>query len=195
MKYIKYLFYLIQLLCVLFILTKILQFAWWIIHPVKQTINILNTTQNYDKIEQHVINFIPFGEIKTESEIVNFSLANNINVYGIYANDKLNSLALANINSKHYILQVGDQIQNYTLTAIGSNYIELCDDSNQCSNIKIATNKTANNSTNNNSYINSNNLSGEINHFMKDSWNDNPNNKVNNADNIDTTTVLVRKRQ
>jgi hypothetical protein len=206
MKHAKYLFYLAQICCVMFILTKIVQFTWWIVHPVKDSILLLNVTQNYDKIEQHIINFVPFGEIKMEA-IQTVSVLNNINLYGTYVSDNDSSLAFVNVDSKPYILQIGDDIQGYKLTAIKKDYIQLFNaQSKQESKINLSNNKYATDNsslTNNNidnSSFNNNNISNTVNQFVNNnignSWNDPSSNSSNtNSSEPKPSVITVHKRR
>jgi hypothetical protein len=212
MKQAKYLFYLAQIFCIMFILTKIVQFTWWIVHPVKSSILLLNVTQNYDKIEQHIINFVPFGEVKVETTQT-VSVINNINLYGTYASDSNSSLAFVNVDSKPYILEVGDDIQGYTVKAIKKNSIELYDaQAKQSSTVNISNNKSASdnpnltnsnnmNNNNDNSGFNSNNIAGAVNQFVNsnNSWNDAQSNN-NNSNNTNSSEpkpmgITVHKRK
>lgn len=198
MKQAKYLFYLAQIFCIMFILTKIVQFTWWIVHPVKSSILLLNVTQNYDKIEQHIINFVPFGEVKVETTQA-VSVINNINLYGTYASDSNSSLAFVNIDSKPYILQVGDDIQGYTVKSIKKDSMELYDaQAKQSSTVNLSSNKSASdnpnltnsnnmNNNNDNSGFNSSNIAGAVNQFVNNSnssnsWNESQSNSNNSND-------------
>lgn len=215
MKHAKYLFYLAQIFCIMFILTKIVQFTWWIVHPVKSSILLLNVTQNYDKIEQHIINFVPFGEVKVEvAQTV--SVINNINLYGTYASDSNSSLAFVNVDSKPYILQVGDEIQGYTVKAIKKDSMELYDEqAKQSSTVNLSNNKSASdnsnltnnnnmNNNNDNSGFSSNNIAGAVNQFVNNSnggnsWNDaqsnNSNSNNTNSSEPKPIGITVHKRK
>lgn len=188
----------------MFIITKAVQFTWWIVHPVKGSILLLNVTQNYDKIEQHVINFVPFGEIKVEVAQTS-SVINNINLYGTYVSDEDNSIAFVNVDSKAYILQIGDDIQGYTLKKINKDSIELYDtQAKQSSTVNLATNKNApenNNLTNNNNLNNNNensgfggNVSNTVSQFMNNSDTQQNNNNVNSSE-PKAMGIMVHKRK
>lgn len=212
MKQAKYLFYLAQIFCIMFILTKIVQFTWWIVHPVKSSILLLNVTQNYDKIEQHIINFVPFGEVKVETTQA-VSVINNINLYGTYASDSNSSLAFVNVDSKPYILQVGDDIQGYTVKAIKKDSMELYDaQAKQSSTVNLSSNKSASdnpnltnsnnmNNNNDNSGFNSSNIAGAVNQFVNNSnssnsWNESQSNSNNtNSSEPKPMGITVHKRK
>lgn len=153
----------------MFIITKAVQFLWWMVHPVKSSIMLLNVNQNYDKIEQHVINFVPFGEVKTEAAPT-ASVINNINLYGTYVADKENSMAFVNINSTAYILQIGDEVQGYTIKNINPTSVELYDNqAKQDAIVNLSANKNASENTNTSSssnYNSNNSISNTVNQFV-----------------------------
>ncbi|RTK97093.1 MAG: hypothetical protein EKK64_02250 [Neisseriaceae bacterium] len=112
--------------CVFILLIMISKSLWWVAKP--SSINYLssaNTLQTNDLMAQQLINLAPFGTFKEEKpESKEAELPKDkITIYGVYASGPKNSIALAKINDKDAVIQIGDSFAGGTVSQILPNKI------------------------------------------------------------------------
>ncbi len=100
----------LNLLIIIFSAVILAKFIWWIITPSINEVYLEKTTVNqFDNSVKYVINRHPFG-IMVENKAPIPSIIEKIKLSGVYQNTLKNSIAFFDIDSKHVIAKIGDDI-------------------------------------------------------------------------------------
>lgn len=100
----------LNLLIIIFFAVILAKFIWWIITPSITEVYVEKTTvSQFDNSVKYVINRHPFG-IMVENKAPLPSIMEKIKLSGVYLNTSKNSIAFFDIDSKHVIAKIGDDI-------------------------------------------------------------------------------------
>ena len=123
--------------------------CWWVANPLGYaTLNNVSTRQNLKtpgSLASGIVNRAPFGVV-TVVKAPPPSILEQVKVVGVYAAGPNNSVAFLQINNKHSIAVIGDDVEGAVLKEITSNGIVLYSESHNVTiNISGGSNNTDSN--------------------------------------------------
>lgn len=109
----------LNLLVIVFFAVFLAKTTWWVFSP--STVDVYvekNSANQFDNSVKYVINRYPFGviaELKQQAP----SIIEKVKLSGIYLNTKKDSIAFLDVDNKHIIVKIGEEVaESVTLKSI-----------------------------------------------------------------------------